>query len=1101
MEEPDFSESGMDPLEQRSALAELRDDASTPVHSLDITPEMRDKSMLEGMPMFARAEAGPAPLETTSLFPEVQKRKEAARGLGGRVKLKEKILEKATEFLASWRRHFQHINPDATVEARFGKRLIARADMGDLANVLRLHEAIPEYSKNKAKHIINDILGGLDEKEYEVFSEVVILSDLMKDIESGLLDAENLQEGETLPFGYRSREEVELDLAHFQEQAAKSEAIAGALEKREQIITRMREDLVHYGLLDKKVLNDPAYFHHQVLEMWGIRKWTGTGTSSKDVRTHRKGWQMARTGHLGDYNTEYMEAEFEVLAQGIAQIETKKTLDRIDRKANIIGKLRRMAKSWNESRCMEIFQEAGMVERTESEDRKTGEIIVSIKTPFTPFHQKIARGFSELQKMADRGELEGPDEFSEAIDLLAEGEMGGKVFPYLAWLVSTGNPGAPSAARIFKGIKGKEALIKQTLGDQLKTFHDMVPDGYTVWKPEPNTAWYLTNTITDKVLDQIRTGEKSLEDPDVKKALARGVDTMWVIPEDLAATLNDFRPHRDEGPLGKASVTILNAWKQWVLINPFRVLKYNMNNLSGDFDICWAYDPKIVKEYAWKAAKDLLAYTKNKEVGRDLRQEFDTAFRQGILNSGMTVHDITDITDHMAMDGYLDVLAGRKVSFISKFWNTSKKFTTYRENVLRLAAWRYFRERIDRGDQGVYGVSKMKQVDQIRSGEDRAALLARELVGDYGNLSVAGQWLRTKMIPFWSFQEINAPRYVRLFYNLAAEGRGRGDLAKVGALAMARKGAGLTAKVFTFYGMAMLWNIAMAAVLGIDDDDLSDAERRQLHLILGRREDGTIITLRLQGAISEALSWVGLENILQDAEDVAAGRKTKGEQAKEMAWSPFNKLVNAAHPFIKLAGEEITGYSVFPDITNPRPIKDRVEHLARMFSLESPYRHMTGKPTRKDWKDLSFWDDVINLVGHQSDPGEAAYFDTRQRARKFLERKGIDSGSYRADAHGKSMALYNYKKALQYGDLDVAKKYYDRYMVLGGSRKGLKISVRMASPIAAVPKKMRREFLDSLTPRDRAKYERAVKWYNEVYGGGKAYRRPVDGQDESLERE
>ncbi|MFY9397641.1 MAG: hypothetical protein WAR22_04680, partial [Desulfomonilia bacterium] len=503
---------------------------------------------------------------------------------------------------------------------------------------------------------------------------------------------------------------------------------------------------MHHGLLDKSKLDDPAYFHHQVLEMWAIRKWTGSGVGTMDVRTHKKGWQIARKGSLKDYNTDYIESEFEVLAQGIAQIETKKTLDRIDREANIVKSLRGRARAWNESRALEIFEEKGLVDVVESQE--TGE--VRRVTPFTPFEKQIAVGFSRLHEMASEGILEGNDEFSDVIDSLAEEGENSRVFGYLAWLLKNDAPGAMEAARIFKGIKGKEALIKSTLGDQLKTFRDLIPEGYAEWKPEPGSAWYLTNSITDKVLDQIRSGERSFDDQETRKILARGVDAVWVVPEELAVTLNDFRSYKDEGPLGKASQFLVNSWKQWVLINPYRVLKYNLNNMSGDFDICWAYDPKIIKKYMWKAGKDLLKYVRNQEISLALKEELDTAFRKDVLGSSMTVHDITDITEHMALDGYLDVMAGRKVSAISRFWNTSKKYTTYRENILRLAAYRYFKDRIAKGDK-VYGASNRDVVDSIRNRDDRAALLARELVGDYGNLTVAGQWLRTKMIPFYSW--------------------------------------------------------------------------------------------------------------------------------------------------------------------------------------------------------------------------------------------------------------------------------------------------------------------------------------------------------------
>lgn len=297
------------------------------------------------------------PLDTKSLFPEVQKRLDEAKGIGNLVRTKEKAKHHVSAMWHSFRRHFPHLDPDET---------------GDLINILRIYEAVPEYSKYKAKGMIEDILGGLTDDEYTVFSYNIILADLMKDLDDPILGATMIEKDE-LPFGYTNKDQVEKDLNHFRDQAIKSPAIMEALRKREKSITDLRHNLVRYGLLDKKVLEDTNYYHHQVMEYWGLKRMTkGAGVSSKDVRPHKKGWMIAREGSIKDYNTEYIESEFEVFAQGIAQVETKKTMDRLDRSANIIKSLRAQAKLKNYGACLAIFEEMGLIERVENE--KTGEM-------------------------------------------------------------------------------------------------------------------------------------------------------------------------------------------------------------------------------------------------------------------------------------------------------------------------------------------------------------------------------------------------------------------------------------------------------------------------------------------------------------------------------------------------------------------------------------------------------------------------------------------------------------------------------------------------------------------------------------------------------
>ena len=78
-------------------------------------------------------------------------------------------------------------------------------------------------------------------------------------------------------------------------------------------------------------------------------------------------------------------------------------------------------------------------------------------------------------------------------------------------------------------------------------------------------------------------------------------------------------------------------------------------------------------------------------------------------------------------------------------------------------------------------------------------------------------------------------------------------------------------------------------------------------------------------------------------------------------------------------------------------------------------------------------------------------------------------------------ALYYHKQALRFGDFEAAEKYLRQYAELGGTRKGLKASIRLAEPTARVPKKLRRRFLFSLSPSERQTLKVAQRWYKSVY--------------------
>jgi hypothetical protein len=67
----------------------------------------------------------------------------------------------------------------------------------------------------------------------------------------------------------------------------------------------------------------------------------------KDARLTKAGWQKARMGSILDYNTDYLQSEFEVLADGLVRIEKVKMLQQVDELANIHGALKAEAKAWN----------------------------------------------------------------------------------------------------------------------------------------------------------------------------------------------------------------------------------------------------------------------------------------------------------------------------------------------------------------------------------------------------------------------------------------------------------------------------------------------------------------------------------------------------------------------------------------------------------------------------------------------------------------------------------------------------------------------------------------------------------------------------------
>jgi len=592
---------------------------------------------------------------------------------------------------------------------------------------------------------------------------------------------------------------------------------------------------------------------------------------------------------------------------------------------------------------------------------------------------------------------------------------------------------------------------------------DYIPEGYTSWHPKSGTNAYKAASVTEKAIDNIvnqMDGDKVL----LNELLSESEKATWIIPEKVAAQLNEMKIPTKEMILTRVSRGINSSWKQWVLMNPYRVLKYNLNNMSGDLDIALAYDPRILsKKYAHTAMKELWTDLKGKGMSQDIKESLE----HGVITSGLSIQEIPNINQ----EGVFRSLTG-KDNLIMKYWRSTKDYTQFRENLLRVATYKYFKDQLNKG-KIVYGASNKEAIDALTDVNEKAGKLARELIGDYGNLSQGGQWLRSHIYPFWSWVEINAPRYYRLLKNSPFEGRSEGAIvgktAGVGIKNITVNVGKLYAKVMLLGGMVTLWN---RIFFRDEDEELRKLNNRQLRLIVGRRDDGSIMTVRVSGAFSDVLSWVGAEDIVRDIKDVQNEKSTIEKKIKEAGSAFSNKLIQGLMPIEKTAVEMIIGKSLYPNIFKPSTIRDSKEHALRMLSMDKIYRYLTKKPLRGA-KELT------GLIIYDTDPGEAAYYAMRQRIYDFLDDKEIDSPS--GEPTKRSNALYYYKQSLKLKNDKLAKYWHDKYMQLGGSEKGEKLSVQKGEVLSALPKKVREEWLKSLDEEDKEVLKMANDWYAKTY--------------------
>jgi len=1027
----------------------------------EITNELHDPKSLDEAPTFSR----PGPQKVSDVLPaEVARRMAAAKGVDktrfmDRLKAAgRKIKEEAAHF------------PGLTRIEDVNQRAVYK-------EILRQHQEIPSKAQDAAARAIKGFLADLTPEEYDMYSLRIILGDEMRCIEDGQRTEKNL------PFGFKSFAELGNSFDGLNSIINHNPRVKKALAKRKAFQRDLAQSLVDMQVLKPEILKSDEYFHHQVLEYWNAKEaeFKGIGVSSSDARSHWRPWMASRKDSAKDYNTEYAEAELMTVAQMIGQVETAKSLRRLRQESDILGDLNSIAKQNNHQAVWDAFQF-----NPATSDPKDD--------PFLPYRQAIAMGIQNLVKMAGKEQLEYDSEFQDVVDDLMDQYYAGKdeeydypgkimdsgrFFHFLSHQINAKLNGSGHAATIFKGIKSREQFTKDVLGDAFQTGLDIIPEGYTRWQPDKNKGWFWTNSIADNVLEKVVSGEKSLEDKDVRKVLAKGRSVYWVVPEGLADTMDNFRPVQKEGMFGNMLTNTMQAWKQYILMNPLSVVKYNVNNMSGDMDAVLACDPQIMK-YAKKALSDLRPWMKHDPAAS---RALDEARDLGVIGSGFSVQEVEDTLKVLGTDRLLnDVFLGKSPGLTQKYWTSVKTLTTLRENMLRLAAFRYFQDAIKNRERGTlknYGASNPKEVDAlIRNGmtKDAAAKLARELLGDYGAISRHGEYLRSHMIPFYSWLEINTPRYVYMMRNLKYNsGEVTGGKARI-AGTLAKRGSVFALKAGMLFAAVSLYN---AVVWPEEEEELGEAGRRQLHIILGRRADGSIITLRFQGALSDALSWFGAEDFPNDVREVTQGKASIGDKLKEASKAVANKGLQGFRPDVKILFESLTGKKLYPNAFSPRPVRDKVENILSTVKLNLPYQWAMGRPHRGSSVPEQLANDLTSILLYTTEPGVQAYYDARRMVFDWQDKKGIEKNYGQPTSKGN--ALYYYKQAMKYGDLRAAKKYLKEYQKLGGTKTGLKQSIRMMHPLSGIKQTQRAAFVRGLSAKERATVERGITWYRKTY--------------------
>jgi hypothetical protein len=416
---------------------------------------------------------------------------------------------------------------------------------------------------------------------------------------------------------------------------------------------------------------------------------------------------------------------------------------------------------------------------------------------------------------------------------------------------------------------------------------------------------------------------------------------------------------------------------------------------------------------------------------------------------------------------------------IKGYWKAARLTTDMREAVLRYANFLSFVEQISAGKLKNYGGSIPEEIKAIQDKYDAAYKLTNELLGAYDDISTEGQYLRDRLIPFWSFQELNARFYVQAFKNAA---QNQGFMAALGRAVVGKAikmpffvAANIGKFAIGMFGLTMLLELYNQIFHSEQEQNLPSSVKRRAHFNFGEWGGDSYYFPRL-GSASEVMDWFGLGTPMSDVQAVLNGKRSLKEQATEMAKSPVNKVINSVNPFGKTIVELFMGQSLYPDAFKRRTLRDKVEYVFDSFGLGNEYRAASGKPTKG-----SYISRMPEYFVYRADAKEAAYNYILEEKYRFLQKKGINI-SRMIDFDDKSNALYNLKKALKYKDSEAAEKYLIEYAQNGGTAKGLRLGLDAMSVFSKIPQELKADFVSQMSAEDLDKLILAQQFYNEVLG-------------------
>jgi len=965
----------------------------------------------------------------------------------------------------------------------------------------------------KAQEALRGITLGLKRNQFKAFRMQVVVDDLIATIDRFIKDGKVTEaelQGEELPFGF-TIDTLRKAQAEIRDWNSKFPEVQKALEKRERVWQNVRNDFLtemdKVGIDMRSKFQNRDYFRHRVLtHLQDKVSSRGVGRQPGLQTPNRRSHFLARGLNSLDYSTNYIESEYEVMSQIIADTQKARMIAYLKAPANglnIIEELKTEARRLNVQAMMDHFRSKGLQDeeiyaiinwRRPSIVETMGELAFSGGLPddggrFAPLVKELASAYQQsLEEAGGKMKLSSkPEEYSKFIDWMRQ------------YLENAGTARTETRRAVDIATRARripQQMLEEILKERLVLWSDLIPDTHKEWAPSDGNTFFMVNSIPEQLAKEIMesiSGEVGVSRDDLRKVLALGPKKEpLVLPREVAVTLEDLRTDAQRNAAYQMTRKALGLWKSYQLVSPLRLVKYNLRNLSGDAEVTLAGNPRAFRK-AGQAARELWDWYRNRKATPELEAWMD----RGGFQSSLVVAELGDLQNDsqfkqlMEIDGKLD---GQRRSYNPwTLWeqNVGRPVSDFREGILRYANFLEYLDQANAGKLRNYGASRPSDVDALKAPADKAYKLSNDLLGAYDEITEGGRVIRDLAIPFWSFQELNFRRYKWLIKNAAHDeklaglvGRKLLGTAAIRSPYIAYRLGSMFLKIAGMWALLQAWNYLMFSK---EEKQLPQSIRSKPHIVLGSGEDGKVRYFSRLGNLPDLLEWFDPEDHLPAVKDALNGKIGPAEFAKkftgQLLMAPVEKVASTSQPYVTVPIQLGMGKRLFPDIQRPRQIRDRAEFVAEQFQMQGLYQYLTNKPTGP--KGSAFGNALKSAVIYESDPKESAYYDIRDLRTQFMLTKGVAEQPPGVAVDPKKEAAYNLKIAVRRQDAEAFRHWLQVYYNAGGTRDMLEKSAETFDPLYRMRKDHRKEFIASLNAEDRNRLALANQYYKEIFKSGR----------------